>query len=785
MNVGRRPAALAAVFLLLLVAAPFAGAQTTFPQEITDPEGTIVVYQPQPEKLTGNVLTGRAAMSFTLKGKTAPTFGAFWFTSMIDSDADAGMTTLRDIKVTRVRWPESKEADEARFTKVVEAAAARSTLSASTERLSASLANAEREQKSLAELKNDPPKIVFASRLAVLLLYDGDPVWSDVEKSSYERAINTPYLVVRDKRSKTCYLSSGSLWYSAKEPLGPWAPITNPPADLVQMLPKPDAEDPVPSQPPVVVVATEPTELVVSDGEPKWTPVGEGSLLYVSNTETPWVREVATNQVYVLLSGRWFRAASPSGPWTFVRADQLPPTFAKIPAASDIGGVRVSVAGTEEAEDAVLDAAIPKTTAINRSEAKLEVQYEGEPKFEKIAGTSVSLAVNTPAQVLHIGSQYYAVDNGVWFVAPSPTGAWAVADSVPEDQIQQIPPSSPAYNTTYVHVYQSTPQVVYVGYTPGYMWSYPYYGAPVYGTGYYYPPYAGYYYPRPYTYGFHVGYNPWTGWNFGMSWNVGFMHFGMGWGGGYYGPYRGYYGGGHYHGGCGGWYGGYRPGWGGGYYGGGYRGGHNTVNVGSVNIGNNVNYGNRQKTAANLRNNPNAAKLRQDSVYNRAETRARNADKATVQRQAQQAKATRGQANNVLADRDGNVARKTSAGWETREGSKWQSADAAKSKAQGVDRSQAQAKAQSVDRSQAQAKAQGVDRSQAQAKAQKVDHSAVQRDYQARERGAQREATQRQVPRSKPAGKPAYNPASKPANKPASKPKSAPATRPSGTARPH
>jgi hypothetical protein len=439
MNVGRRLAALAAALLLLVGAASFAAAQTTWPQEIADPEGTIVVYQPQPEKIAGNVLTGRAAMSFTLKGKTAPTFGAFWFTSMIDSDADSGMTVVRDIKVTKVRWPESKDADEARFTKVVETAAARATLSVSTERLSASLANAEREQKSLAELKNDPPKIVFSNQLAVLLLYDGPPKWSAVEKGPYERALNTPYLVVRDTRSKACYLSSGSLWYSAKEPRGPWAPITTPPADLVQMLPKPDADDPVPSQPPVVVVATEPTELVVSDGEPKWTPVGEGELLYVSNTETPWVREVKTNQLYVLLSGRWFRAASANGPWTFVRADQLPPTFAKIPAASDIGGVRVSVAGTEEAEDAVLDAAIPKTTAINRSEAKLDVQYEGEPKFEKIAGTGVSLAVNTPAQVLQIGSS---------------TTPWTTAcgrgrerrgvgrGGPPEDQIQQIPPSS-------------------------------------------------------------------------------------------------------------------------------------------------------------------------------------------------------------------------------------------------------------------------------------------------------------------------------------------------------
>ena len=452
-----------------------------------------------------------------------------------------------------------------------------------------------------------------------------------------------------------------------------------------------------------------------------------------------------------------------------MRADQLPPTFAKIPAASDIGGVRVSVAGTEEAEDAVLDTAIPKTAAINRSEAKLDVQYEGEPKFEKIASTSVSQAVNTPAQVLQIGSQYYAVDNGVWFVSSSPKGPWAVADSVPEDQIQQIPPSSSAYNTTYVHVYQSTPQVVYVGYTPGYMWSYPYFGVPVYGTGFYYRPYPGFFYPRPQTFGFHVGYNPWTGWNFGMSWNVGFMHFGMGWGGGFYGPMGGFY-----RGGCGGWYGGYRPGWGGGFHGGSYRGGHNTINVGSINIGNNVNYGNRQKTAANLRNNPNASRLRQETVYNRPETRARNADKATVQRNAQQAKATRGRANNVLADRDGNVARKTPAGWESREGNKWQNdAAAAKSKAQNVDRSAAKDKAQSIDRSQVQAKAQSVDRSAAQARAQSIDRSSVQRDYDARQRGAQREQTQRQVPRSKPA------------SAPAAYPKSRPTTRPTGGAKRH
>ncbi|MGE0639799.1 MAG: carbohydrate-binding family V/XII [Thermoanaerobaculia bacterium] len=702
---------------ILIVAALAAGsllgsgparAEIAFPQEITAPEGKIVIYQPQPERLTGIVLNGRAAMSLILEGKKEPIFGAFWFTAKIDRDDEAGTTTLRELEVTRVRWPDSKESDEARFTEIVEAAAAKATLTVATERLSASLASAEREQKSLAELKNDPPKMVFSEKLAILLLYDGEPIWGDVEDSPYERALNTAFVVVRDKRTKSCFLTSGKLWYSAAEPGGPWTPLATPPDDLVKMLPKPDDDSPAPSPPPAVVVATEPTELVVSDGPPEWKPVGEGELLYVQNTETPWLREVSTGQTWVLLSGRWFRAATTAGPWSFVRGDQLPDSFRKIPEASDIGGVRVSIAGTEEAEDALLDAAIPQTTAIRRSEAKLEVKYDGAPKFEKIPGTTVSRAVNTPVQVLEIGGRFYAVDDGVWFVAAKAEGPWAVADEVPEDEIAKIPPSSSAYNVTHVHVYQSTPEIVYVGYTPGYLWSFPYYGVPVYGTGWYYPYYPGYYYPRPVTYGFHVGYNPWTGWNFGMSWNVGFMHFGVGWSGGYHGVWGGYWG--H---GCGGWYGGYRPVWGG-YYGGGHT---------HININSSINYGNRVQVSNRIANNPRASNLRQPSVYNRPEARTRNADRAAIRGSAQQARSAGKLPNNVFADPNGNVGRHTDKGWQSRDGQKWKSAEPSRARTSGSTGSSTRSRPQTFD------------------------HRSVQRDYQARQRGSQRMTMQHSAPR--------------------------------------
>ena len=51
--------------VIAMAASLWTGAEAAveWPQEIDAEEGTIVVYQPQPERLDGNVLTGRAAMS--------------------------------------------------------------------------------------------------------------------------------------------------------------------------------------------------------------------------------------------------------------------------------------------------------------------------------------------------------------------------------------------------------------------------------------------------------------------------------------------------------------------------------------------------------------------------------------------------------------------------------------------------------------------------------------------------------------------------------------------------
>src|SRR5262249_7661085 len=154
----------------------------------------------------------------------------------------------------------------------------------------------------------------------------------------------------------------------------------------------------------------------------------------------------------------------------------------------------------------------PSTVTVNRHAAQTQLSYDGEPKFRPIEGTALAYAVNAPLPVIRCASKYYALDDGVWFVASSPTGQWAVATEVPEE-IYTIPPSSPVYYATFVEIYQANEDEVEVGYTAGYTGAYEDDGTVVYGTGWDYPPWSGdVYYGWGWTWGYSYVYVPWYQW---------------------------------------------------------------------------------------------------------------------------------------------------------------------------------------------------------------------------------------------------------------------------------
>ena len=105
--------ATATVALLCLISASTSFGQDeqdgNWPKEITVPQGKVIIYQPQPEALDGNILTGRGAVAIEENGADGPVFGALWFSARLETDRSQRTATLADMTVIRSRFPDGVE----------------------------------------------------------------------------------------------------------------------------------------------------------------------------------------------------------------------------------------------------------------------------------------------------------------------------------------------------------------------------------------------------------------------------------------------------------------------------------------------------------------------------------------------------------------------------------------------------------------------------------------------------------------------------------------------------
>ena len=207
-----------------------------------------------------------------------------------------------------------------------------------------------------------------------------------------------------------------------------------------------------------------PAELVIFNGQPDFVPVVGTQLLWAANTTNDVLIDLDNNAYYVLLAGRWFRAAALTGPWTFVASNALPAGFAQIPTGSAAAAVLPSVAGTPQAQEAAIANSIPQTATVPLNNGpQFTPSFDGPPQYAQIPGTPLTYVANASVPVVQVNANsFYAVSAGVWFTASQLTGPWRVASSVPA-VIYTIPPSSPLHYVTYVRIYEATPSVVYTG----------------------------------------------------------------------------------------------------------------------------------------------------------------------------------------------------------------------------------------------------------------------------------------------------------------------------------
>jgi hypothetical protein len=555
-----------------------------WPKIIVQSGTKYTMYQPQLDSWDGYHLAAHAAVSVLPAAAKEPDFGVIEISAKTHVHRVFRTVSFHDIEIGKAIFPSTPDKETA-YRQGFQTILSNGPSTMSLDRLNAMLAIVGAEKQARAvEVKNESPKFVFSQRAAVLVTIDGKPAWRAVQGTKLERVINSRAFVLLDDSSGKYYIHLFDGFVVATSLTGPWNAAKSVPAgveSLAQKLAKKKVVDlmsgpaDVKKKPllkngvPEIIVATEPTELIVTQGPPDWAPLEGTLLLYVKNTTGNIFKDMMNQQTYVLVTGRWFSAPDFSGPWQYVAGKDLPPDFFKIPDTSPKENVKASIPGTPEAQEAVIANEIPQTATVNRTTAKFTPDIDGGPQLKPIRDTTLMYVYNSPTPIITVSpDSWYAVQNGVWFSATAARGPWVVATSVPA-VIYSIPPSSPVYYVTYVKIYDVTPQYVVVGYTPGYMGTVvTASGVVVYGTGYTYVSYIGttVWYAPPVTYGYAANptWTPWTGWaiGFGFGWAMGAMYSSSCcWGyscAPYWGAYHGYYGGYYgYHGaaawGPGGW----------------------------------------------------------------------------------------------------------------------------------------------------------------------------------------------------------------------------------------
>ena len=535
-----------------------------WPRDVTLNNADALIYQPQIESWIGNKLAWRVAVALRTSGSKEETFGVIKGTARTEVDRDTRTVTLKDIDVSSTHFPtlaDNGKSYESELKRSLDGALETMALDS----VEASLAASQSAKPTAHAVENTPPKIIIAYSETLLVPIDGKPVLKALAGTGFERVINTHAMLVRAQSGGTWFLHVNDGWLAAQSLSDIWNIAAAPQAlataaaklakagtlNLLDGDPHAKTRPSLADGVPAIVVSTEPTELIGFSGQPNLVPITGTPLLWATNSTIDVLVDTSSNNYYALISGRWFRAPGINGPWVFVASNALPAYFSKIPATgSPASSVLASIAGTPQAQEALIANSVPQTASIVRvGGPTFTPVFDGAPVWKPVEGTSLEYVANTELPLIRVNANsYYALQTGVWFVAPTVTGPWGVATSVPA-AIYTIPVSSPLHYVTYVSVYGSSPTVVYTGYTPGYLGTVVGYGGTVvYGTGYAYSPWIGSaWYAPPYTYGIAAVpvYNPYVGFTFGFAlglattaWYGSYW----GWGGGYGYGYDGYHG---------------------------------------------------------------------------------------------------------------------------------------------------------------------------------------------------------------------------------------------------
>src|ERR1044071_5473994 len=288
-----------------------------WPRDYTTPSGAqIVLYQPQVASWDGQQhMVAYAAASYLPNGRTKRELG----TLKIEADTQVALTErlvkFSVLKIAERNFPTLPKEQTQELVAEIDKAIPDEDRFIALDRVLSQVDKSQIIPKNVEGIKADPPKIFFSKTPAILLNFDGDPIWSPIKGNELKFAINTNWDLFQHGPTGLYYLRNDTAWLMATDLKGPWSNAGKLPESFTK-LPADDnwkyVRENLPGKPaasvPTVYFSTEPAELILINGEPRYVPVPGTGLLWVINTESDVFHMGKDGTVYYLVAGRWFSA---------------------------------------------------------------------------------------------------------------------------------------------------------------------------------------------------------------------------------------------------------------------------------------------------------------------------------------------------------------------------------------------------------------------------------------------------------------------------------------------
>jgi hypothetical protein len=173
---------------------------------------------------------------------------------------------------------------------------------------------------------------------------------------------------------------------------------------------------PVKTDPPPILVSTEPAVLLTVQSDPVLAPIKGLQLKFVVNANWDLFFGPDESRYYLLVDKTWLTAESLAGSWT--AAGKLPPDLSKLPNGEGWDHVQKAVAGYATGKSKA-----PKV--FYTAEPAELIVFAGEPIYKKIADTQLLYATNTDSWVFSdsANGQIYYLVTGRWFQRAKVGGA--------------------------------------------------------------------------------------------------------------------------------------------------------------------------------------------------------------------------------------------------------------------------------------------------------------------------------------------------------------------------